>query len=189
MVDWSTNRVFRNMLFGKGYAWTWDAILFSAGGNDLISALSNGLLRSCASPTSFRDFIVPGALGDFERYFNDHFRYLVELRDHSELVANRTAPSLYHTYGYPAPRDARADGIFGPWLHKAFTDRIINIPSNYRVELSDYLMDELARMLRNQKDKYTNLTLMDSLAKVPFTRAALGSKGNNGDWLNEIHLN
>lgn len=50
-------------------------------------------------------------------------------------------------------------------------------------------MDELARMLRNQKDKYTNLTLMDSLAKVPFTRAALGSKGNNGDWLNEIHLN
>lgn len=189
MVDWSTNRVFHKLLFEKGFAWKWDAVLFSAGGNDLIAALNGGLLRSCASPTSFRDFIVPGALKNFEKYFNDHFRYLVELRNYSEIVENRSAPILYHTYGYPTARNAPADGVFGPWLYRAFTDKNINIPSNYWVDLSDYLINELARVLRNQNDLYANLVLIDSLAKVPFTRAAVGSNGNNCDWLNEIHLN
>jgi len=187
IVDWSTNKKFHKLLFEKYFAWKWDGIFFSAGGNDLIGGTGGGLLQPCANPTSFRDFIVPGSFDLFEKYFNDHFRYLVELRNYSEIAENRTIPIFYHTYGYPTPRNAPANGIFGPWLFDSFSKK--HIPTQYWKDLSDYLMDQLARILRNQKLIHGNLTLVDTLANVPLSLAAEGATGSSGDWLNEIHLN
>jgi lysophospholipase L1-like esterase len=187
IVDWSTSKKFYELLYKKNFAWEWDAVLLSAGGNDIVAAAGGGMLQPCANPASFRDFIVPGSMARFENYFNDHFRYLVELRNTSELQANRTIPILYHTYAYVTVRNAPAHKIIGPWLYKSFTGN--NIPTQYWKDLSDCLMDELATTLRKQKTIHPNLTVIDSLANVAFVRAAEGSTGDNGDWLNEIHLN
>ncbi|MDD5059067.1 MAG: hypothetical protein PHQ60_14455 [Sideroxydans sp.] len=187
MIDWSTSKKFHDLLYKKNFAWKWDAVLLSAGGNDIVAAAGGGMLQPCANPTSFRDFIIPGSMDIFETYFNDHFRYLVELRNNSELEANRTIPILYHTYAYVTVRNAPANKVFGPWLYNSFTSN--KIPTQYWKELSDCLMDELANTLRKQKTIHPNLTLIDSLANIPFVRAAEGSTGDSGDWLNEIHLN
>lgn len=188
MVDWTRNKNFPKLLSRKKFGWEWDGILLSAGGNDIIEAAlaPTGILQASASPTSFKDFIVSDAMTILENHLEKFSRYLVSLRDTSEIVANRTIPIFYHTYSYPTPRNAPAS-VSGPWLYKAFMQK--NIPTQYWNDLSDALMDELAELLRSFVSMDTNLRLVDTLANVQLTRALDGSTGSSGDWLNEIHLN
>jgi len=188
MVDWSKNFNFQKLLARKRFGWEWDGILLSAGGNDVIDAALSpqGILRSCANPKSVKDFIVSDALISLENHLKEYFGYLVSQRDSSEIVANRTIPVFYHTYGYPTPRNAPAS-VSGPWLYKAFKQK--NIPVQYWNELADALMDNLARMLRRFSGLGYNLKLVDTLKNVNLIRAGANDTGSSGDWLNEIHLN
>ena len=188
MVDWSRNINFPNLLAKKNFGWEWDGILLSAGGNDIIEAAlaPTGILQACANPASFEDFIVGDAMTILDNHLEEFFRYLVSLRDTSEIEKNRTIPIFYHTYGYPTPRNAPAS-VSGPWLYKAFMQK--NIPTQYWNALSDALMNELADLLRSFVNISTNLRLVDTLAQVQLNRASADSTGSSGDWLNEIHLN
>ncbi|MFZ5502626.1 MAG: SGNH/GDSL hydrolase family protein [Pseudomonadota bacterium] len=185
MVDWSKNQHFPKLLHDKKFGWAWDGILLSAGGNDIIDAALEpaGILQSCAQPGSYRDFINPAAWDAFKYYLEQYFRYFVALRDSSEIIGNRSIPILYHSYGYPTPRNAPAS-IAGPWLYRAFTQK--NIPESHWAALSDALMDDLAELLRDFRTTGTNLKLIDTLKYVALNRA---DATDNGDWLNEIHLN
>lgn len=189
MMDWSNNLNFPPLLAKRKFGWKWDGILLSAGGNDIIDAAlePTGILKACASPASFSDFIDNEAIDLLEAHLKEYFSYLVSLRDTSEIVANRTIPIYYHTYGYPTPRNAPASFGLGPWLHKAFRQK--SIPETYWNGLSDALMDKLAGILRRFSSLGANIQLVDTLASVPLVRASVGSTGSSGDWLNEIHLN
>lgn len=188
VVDWSKNHDFPKLLGRRNFGWEWDGVLLSAGGNDIIDAAleSIGILQTCTNPVGPRDFINSTSLALLEGYLRDYFGYLVKIRDTSEIPGNRAIPIYYHTYGYPTPRNAPAS-VSGPWLHKAFSQK--GIPEQYWPGLADALMDELAGMLRRFNNLGTNLNLVDTLRNVPLVRAATGSMGNSGDWLNEIHLN
>lgn len=188
MVDWCKNMNFPKLLAKERFGWEWDGILLSAGGNDIIEAAlaPNGILQACANPTSFQNFIVSGAMTILENHLKEYFRYLVSLRDTSEIAANRTIPIFYHTYGYPTPRNAPAS-VSGPWLYKAFIKK--GIPTQYWNDLADALMNELALMLRGFANLGTNLRLIDTLKNVNLNRASANDTGSSGDWLNEIHLN
>lgn len=188
MVDWTRNLNFPKLLARKNFAWKWDGILLSAGGNDIIDAALEpaGILQSCASPASYKDFIATNAMNILNDHLEIFFRYLVSVRDTSEIIENRFIPIFYHTYGYPTPRYAPAS-IAGPWLCKAFMQK--NIPPQYWNELSDAIMNELADLLRSFVNISSNLQLVDTLKYVNLIRAASGSTGDSGDWMNEIHLN
>lgn len=188
MVDWSTNFNFPKLLAKKSFGWEWDGVLLSAGGNDIIAAAleQTGILRTCANPSSFRDYIDDAAIATLAAHLRECFRNLVSVRDTSEIAANRTIPIYYHTYGYPTPRNAPAS-VSGPWLYKAFVQK--NIPTQYWNDLSNALMDKLAGILRDFLDLGANLKLIDTLSHVHPVRALVGSTGSSGDWLNEIHLN
>lgn len=188
MVDWTRNKNFPKLLARKNFGWEWDAILLSAGGNDIIEAAlaQTGILKAYTNQTSATDFIDNDAMSILEEHLRDYFRYLVSLRDTSEIAANRTIPIYYHTYGYPTPRNAPAFPS-GPWLYTAFNNK--KIPEPYWNNLSDALMDKLAGILRGFSGLGANLRLVDTLANVQLVRALEGSTGSSGDWLNEIHLN
>ena len=188
MVDWSKNFNFPKLLARKKFGWEWDGILLSAGGNDIIDAAlaQTGILKAYANQTSATDFIDNDAMSILEEHLRDYFRYLVSLRDTSEIAANRTIPIYYHTYGYPTPRNAPAFPS-GPWLYTAFNNK--KIPDPYWNNLSDALMDKPAGILRGFSGLGANLRLVDTLANVQLVRALEGSTGSSGDWLNEIHLN
>jgi hypothetical protein len=188
MVDWGKNLNFPKLLANKKFGWEWDGIMLSAGGNDIIDAAlePTGILQACPNPSNFKDFIVKDAMTVLENHLKDNFRYLVGMRDTSEIATNRTIPIFYHTYGYPTPRNAPAS-VSGPWLYKAFKQK--NIPAYYWNELADCLMDNLAEMLRGFSKIGTNLQLVDTLKNVNLVRANSSDTGNSGDWLNEIHLN
>ena len=188
MVDWSRNLNFPKLLAERNFAWKWDGILLSAGGNDMINAALSpaGILRERARASSFQDFIVNRAMTVLETHLREYFRYFVALRDTSTIAANRTIPIYYHSYGYPTARNAPAS-VVGPWLYTAYMQK--HIPSQYWDALTHALMNRLAKILDGFRNLGSNLHLVDTLENVEFKPALENTAGSSGDWLNEIHLN
>lgn len=179
----------------------WDLLLLSAGGNDLIDALTEDL-----------NYVVDGITlsiiqshaddGNFESYINeDHLNLLIEflLGKYKELfeyvgtTENKEVPIIIHTYDYPTPRDAAAK-IFGfkakgPWLYEALKTKK-NVPEKYWINISDYIFkrmaDALLTLTAPNKPDVANVYVVktyDTLLR------ANSVSGESYDWLNEIHPN
>ncbi len=189
MVDWTANLKFPQLLHDKKFGWEWDGVMLSAGGNDVIDAALSpaGILKKCANPTGYMDFIDDSAMNILKDHLKIFFQYLVNVRDTSEIVKNRSIPIYYHTYGHMTPRNAPASFGVGPWLYTALTQK--NIPAQYWQQVADAIIDELGGLLRSFTTLSANLKLVDTLANVVLTPASPDSTGSSGDWLNEIHLN
>ena len=191
---------FRQLVAGN-VSWRWDAILLSAGGNDLIEATG-------AAPDSPRHLRLlrtqaewgPSALGaarylsaegwqTFSDYFRANLDAIFRLRDSKHSAdGNIGRPLCMHTYAYPTPRPSGAGLGQGPWLMPAL--QAYAIPEADWPAVARQLLDQLADlMLACAADaaRYPALHVFDTraLAIVP---AAPGSTGISGDWANEIHL-
>jgi hypothetical protein len=190
IVDWRDNRDFVNLLSAPGFAYKWDAVLLSAGGNDLVdAALSpNGIVQRPTGTTArVESCINQSSLDAFECYMRANLASVVELRD-SPDSPNKGIPIFIHTYDYPTARPAPAKllgavGVSGPWLHKAYTHH--QVPGEVWASLTDHLMDRLATVLNGLN--LPNVTVIDTRGTLD--RAVTGDPGNSGDWLNEIHAN
>lgn len=190
IVDWRRNVPFVNLLSRRNFAYQWDAVLLSAGGNDLIDAAlaSDGILRTpTQDPTTVDDCINAENLEKFERYLRLNLESVIELRD-APGSPNHDVPIVIHTYDYPTARPAPAKffgtaGVSGPWLHPAYTDHVI--PKDVWVALTDHLIDRLAGVLTGLN--LPNVTVIDTRGILD--RADAAATGDSGDWLNEIHAN
>lgn len=190
---------FVNLLAGR-IAHTWDAILISGGGNDLIDAAqvapqhppSKRLLLTPAerpaSPAGGDDYISAAGWRTFEAYLRPVFDALVRLRDKG---INRRRPMLFHTYAPTTPRPAGAGMGIGPWLEPSM--RRFQVPEGDWRAVSNALMDRLADLLQRaiaqhlQSDPAANLHLVDTRV-APLVQAHTGDTGSAGDFVNEIHL-
>lgn len=197
LVDTVKDSAWLRLLNDTSDDWHWDALFYSAGGNDLIGALqatavdskqpTNRLLLTKTEwdmtlPPATRYISEPGW-----RAFTDHMTYwfnrLVELRD-SPKSAARGAPLFIHTYNQPTPRNAPAvASLAGPWLFPAL--RAYEIPSDDWDALADELIARLSAFLRGFAT-LPNVFVFDSSA-VPLARARQQEQGADGDWQNEIH--
>lgn len=190
IVDWRRNSPFVNLLSRKSFAYRWDAVLLSAGGNDIIDAAlaRDGILRRpTLDPADVEDCINAANLARFEQYLRLNVESVVELRDAPESP-NQGIPMVIHTYDYPTARPAPArllgtSGISGPWLYRAYTEH--GIPEDVWVALTDHLIDRLAIVLTSLN--LPGVTVVDTRGTLD--RAAPGNTGDSGDWLNEIHAN
>jgi len=188
MVDWRDNPPFVKLLAEKNFARKWDAVLLSAGGNDLIDAAlaQPGILcRPTIVGARAEDYIDPTGWKRFARYLQAHFEAIAALRDRPGSP-NKGIPLITHTYDYPTARNApaRALGVadvLGPWLYKAYTR--LAIPEGVWIALTDLLMDRLAELVLGLKLR--GLIVIDTRGTLQ--RAALNTTGEDGDWLNEIH--
>ena len=168
----------------------WDAIVLSAGGNDLIDKAHTLILsepdRQNITINDVSDYCDRSALDHFLHNIDSHYRRLAKVR------GNQDIPIVIHTYDYPTPRNSPAYffGVarFGPWLYKVMIDA--KIPKKDWVILSDYLFDKLADKilsLSKGQNKIPNFHAVDT--RNTLVRAKLGATGNSGDWFNEIHPN
>lgn len=190
IVEWRQNRPFVKLLSERKFAQKWDGVLLSAGGNDLIDAAisRDGILRR-PSPTATTagECIHDENLELLKRHLSFHLEQIIELRD-ARKSPNQGIPVFLHTYDYPTARPAPAKlvgvvGVSGPWLHRAYTEH--HIPDALWSPLTEHLIDWLARLL--QELKLPNVTVIDTRGTLE--RAAAGTTGDSGDWLNEIHAN
>ena len=184
----ASNRDLKKMLTDR-FGYRWHAIMLSAGGNDLMDRASL-LLRNFGSGSSDpKDYVVAAELASFIADVQQGYRTIVGLRDSSQS-ANNGVPIVAHCYDYPTPRNSPARffavGLLGPWLHKAFNEKLID--ETMRVAVTDYLVDALADgidALASGPGALPNFHFVDTRGTLE--RAAVGSTGLSGDWLNEIH--
>lgn len=204
MVEWKQDTGFSRLLAGT-FAYHWDGILLSGGGNDLIAAA--GVLPRDANgepvPPGSRLLLNPGEWGPSSngagRYLSDsgwatfashlapQFDDVVALRD---TDINKDVPLFCHAYAYPMPRNAPASELFhmGPWLYPAVV--AYKIPVSDWLAVATELIDRLAALLRKIVDDLNrpgdrHIYLIDTHKAL--TPAQAGTTGPSNDWDNEIH--
>lgn len=193
---------FQHLWFGDR-ATRWDAILLSAGGNDLIDAVQVVPAGAAAADPSLRLLLKPAEWGPasagaarflsdagwqrFSNYLRANFDEIVAMRD-AEGSLSRGVPIFTHSYAVATPRDAPS-GAHGPWLYPAM--RLYQLPVTEWINISRTLMLRLATLLAEiaaDPVRYPNLHVFDSARLVDIEPAHLGDTGISGDWVNEIHL-
>jgi hypothetical protein len=175
----------------------WDAILLSAGGNDLIDAMQAPptspphlrLLRTQAEwgPASQGGarYISEAGMQTFATYLGANLDALLALRDRGRAAGR---PVCMHTYAVPTPGPAGAGLGIGPWLMPALVE--YGIPKEEWRGVAAALLGELATLLKGfaaDQGRFPGLDVFDTLS-IPIEPARLDSDGASGDWINEIHL-
>ena len=187
MGDSATNPGLGFELRGASY----DGILLSGGGNDLIDALAAPggagpiIARPAAgAPDQPASYVNRPALDDLVNDIVQGYRHIIEQRAQS---ANRDTPIFLHTYDYPTARDAKATfmgkGASGPWLIKAM--RAARVPLEHYVAITKIVYDTMADGLLALDDPPNRVHTVDT--RNVLIPAKLGTKAVSGDWINEIH--
>lgn len=200
MTDLQADPRFVQLISGN-VASRWDAILLSAGGNDLIDAagtkpsapLHLRLLRTAAEWGPAADgparYLSETGWQTFSGYFRANLALLVQLRDRKAGEnGNRGRPLCLHTYARPTPRPSGAGAGQGPWLMPAMV--AYGIPTADWIALARLLLDRLAELMlacAADSTQFPAVHVFDTRA-LPIQPAVLGAGGESGDWLNEIHL-
>lgn len=207
MVDGVNDPYFDRLLRRKPYASFWEAILISAGGNDLIDAAQVPPRRADGTPIPQDQRLLlqpgeaPAGTAGAARYISEAgcarlASYLVA--NFGELVARREQgpskgrPIIAHTYAMPTVRPSGTVGSPNGWLFPAMQQ--CGIPDADRQAVCDELFQRLRALLLSL-DETSGLPLalpavrvFDSAALAPIVPAAPGTSGFSGDWVNEIHL-
>ncbi|MBN8489020.1 MAG: hypothetical protein J0M20_15015 [Burkholderiales bacterium] len=204
MAEGARDRDFDRLLRQPGYARYWEAILLSAGGNDLIAAAEHRPVWQDGTPAawSHRLMLTPAEAAQQHAGVSGPQRYisepgwaalaaylragLADIVQRRDQGASAGRPLVLHTYAAPVVRPAGVLGN-GGWLWPAMT--AYGIPVSERQGLSDELFGRLRQLWLDVATTLPHVHVFDSAALTTLVPAAPGSTGNSGDWSNEIHLN
>jgi len=188
MSQMTSNKEFARRLAHPNWASDWDAILLSAGGNDLVNKVDNLVVQSPGADTPIKDCIDPEELVLFRARIRRGMEEIVALRDAPGSV-NAGKPIIAHTYDYPTARPAPGNFLFvpvtQPWLMPNFVER--EVPTVLWPALARHLLDLLGEVLLELEGELPAFHVVDTRGTLE--PAAEGARGNSGDWLNEIHPN
>jgi hypothetical protein len=177
---------------------SFQAILLSAGGNDLknvfadlyaTKALVNEGFASPFQPKNLDRLAQPASYAEFFQDVIQNIGRFVDLRDSAKDEVTRAAPIFVHGYDYVQPRPASAQ-LFagsrigkGPWLHPSL--KAAGLSDAQMRAAADAVVDEMNGQLRQVIAKLANVHIIDQRGLL--TPAAPNTTGANADWLDEIH--
>ena len=209
IADGLRDPYFDRLLRQPNFARFWEAILISAGGNDLIDAAqvppvdADGLpiapdrrllltpaeAQAGGDPADPDHFISSPGWDTLAGYLKANFAALVQRRDQGPS-ANR--PLFVHTYAVPTVRPAGTIGAPNGWLFPAFERA--GIPPAARQPTCDRLFGRLRQLLTSldagsgTADALPHVHVFDSAALPEISAALPDTTGSSNDWVNEIHL-
>jgi hypothetical protein len=170
-----------------------DALLFSASGNDFIDAAldpgsGNGLLNGVhgAPPdlTADQCYNVQAVTDLVTNVIDPKFDAIYRRVRNSR---NPDLPILLNCYHLPVARPAPAFPGGHAWLSRAYEKN--GIPESLWPEVTERIFIDLAGTVRGwASDDRVGLHVVPTTT-VPLVPAAPDSTGSSGDWLNEIHPN
>jgi hypothetical protein len=214
MVDGISDDDFDRALWnrtGGNFASFWEAILLSAGGNDLIVAAEvPPVLNGQPVPDDKRLFLTaaeaaalprpPGPPGPLRRISDRGWKTLTDhlfanfeiLLERKNLGPSQPSPLILHTYAMPAARPSGTGSSPHGWLYPAMQAYGI-APAEMQP-----VCTELFTRLRNfllsldqasgQPQSLQQVHVFDSAGLTDIVPATPGAPGISGDWVNEIHL-
>jgi hypothetical protein len=167
----------------------YDAIFFSAGGNDYIDAAKDpkageGILNSFVNggkPADGASCVNWSAVGDLRlKYLTPCFAAIYDLVQGSQ---NKGVPILVNSYDVPVARNAPA--IRSAWLYEAYTKN--HIPPALWPDVTQSIFDSIGDELASWTVARPSVSLVPTRGVL--TPADPMSTGESGDWINEIHPN
>lgn len=173
------------------FAWKFDAILLSAGGNDFIDAARDpdagqGILKNLANgplPGIGRDCLERNAVNDLTtRYLNPGFSAL-----YNEIQSSRHAgtPIFLNSYDTPTARNAPVFSGGRSWLFESYVKN--SIPPHLWEDLTKSIFEEVEKAISGWTKGRSGLHRVPTNGTL--FAADPGTTGNDRDWLNEIHPN
>lgn len=211
IVDGINDANFDRMLRKRNFDSFWEAIIVSAGGNDLIDAAQLPVRDKQGQPTPTSDRILltseeaalinPQASGGaahisqpgwdrLEGFLLANFQALVSRREQGQSAGR---PLLLHTYSTPTVWCKGTLGSKRGWLFAAFEDAAIPLPA--RQPLADELFGRLRRLLLSldadsgHANALPAVHVFDSASLVTLVKPDPTATTASGDWVNEIHPN
>ncbi len=164
-----------------------DALLLSAGGNDLknlvaaqIRAMPAGQKDTLRRASAFED-VIKGIVKDVTSW--------VRLVRSANQGRNESTPILTHGYDYLQPRSAKAEAIvginlgLGPWLYPVAHEA--GFSASEMRSLADALIDELNHQFQTEIARLENVVVLDHRGLL--TPASPGDSARTQHWLDEIH--
>jgi hypothetical protein len=113
------------------------------------------------------------------------YQRIIAMRDTSD--ANAHTPIVHYTYDYPTPRNAKATfmdhSVRGPWLLPAMQAAFV--PEALYQAVTEVVFNALAEALLSLHQPHNGVHVVNTRNTI--ARAALGTTGLSGDWINEIH--
>ena len=173
------------------FAWKFDALLFSAGGNDFIDAARDpgpglGILRlvtADAPAGDAADCFRPDAVATLVTEFLDpNFK---KLYDTVRASRHDDIPIFLNSYDIPTARNAPAIPGRKAWLFEAYTRN--QTPPDLWEEVTERIFIDVEATVEGwtqDRDRIFRVPTVGTLAP-----ATPGMPGSSGDWLNEIHPN
>lgn len=188
MSSISANPNLKRLIAEKKYLTKWDAIFLSGGGNDLIDLVDQIICTpSVGAGKHMLDYINAIELTNMRLRVQQGYYRIARLREGSP---NADTPIVTHVYDYPTPRNAKAKflglKVFGPWIYPALKGN--DVPEEFWISLTDYIFESLASAIVELAFKIDNFHVVTATRET-LVRARIGSTGEDGDWLNEIHPN
>lgn len=193
MSDTTSDAFFDRLLRVPNFASFWEAILISAGGNDMIDAAGVPphvppgdrllLTPAEAAGTEPEDYVSDAGWDRLETYLRHNFAELAKRRDEGPSAGR---PIFIHTYALPTVRPSGIPGRSSGWLLPSF--EAFGIPQAVRQGVSDVLFERLRQLLLDVGRTLPHVHVFDSAGLPDLVPAEPGSTGASGDWVNEIHL-
>jgi hypothetical protein len=189
MADICSNSALRSML-STTHGYSWDAILLSGGGNDVIDNAGT-IVKPSAVPQPdnlpVAGYVDDAALQATLAAIRTGYQAIVALRDSPNSPAVGV-PIVTHRYDLATPRNSPATFLVirkGPWLYPAMLAG--RIPAARWNDVSDYIIGALGDCLAGLELTLPNFHAVSSQGTL--RRAAPGTTSNSNDWDNEIHPN
>jgi hypothetical protein len=155
-----------------------DALLLSAGGNDIVSDELGNFLNKKTNGNAWQSAINLGTLTTVLDDIVAGYARLLDARD----TLRPKCMVFAHSYCYFQPTGRKATGPFGllksgPWMRPVLTKKGIDPDSEGR-ELARYLVDELHARLKALAAVRSRFVVIDHRATLP---------GDDLHWADEIH--
>ncbi|CAK0744667.1 SGNH hydrolase-type esterase domain-containing protein [Gammaproteobacteria bacterium] len=181
-----SNPTLHQLISEEEFSTKWDAIFISGGGNDLIDLASQIICTpSNGAGKHMLDYINGIELANLRLLVQQGFIRIAKLREGGK---NFQTPIVTHVYDYPTPRNAKAKflglNVRGPWIYPALKQN--QVPEEFWISLTDYMFETLATSIVELSYKIDNFYVVSGTRETLIS-ARLGSTGEDGDWLNEIH--
>ena len=206
MVDRRADGHCERLLHHRRLARYWDAVLLSAGGNDLIAAAAVPLADGDGAPTpaSLRllhsidevgparaaaDWVSEAGWALLAEHLRASFAAFVAWRDQGPSAGR---PLLLHTYATPVARPSGAGLALQGWLYPTLLR--YGVPAAWQQPLTELLFERLRHLLlgfdeaSGAPDATPGVHVFDSATQVALVPASPDDAGPSGDWVNEIHL-
>jgi hypothetical protein len=155
-----------------------DALLLSAGGNDLVSGALAKVLNKKTNGTSWQSAVKLATLTTVLDEIVAAYERLLDARD----TLRPKCVVVAHSYCYFQPTGRKATGPFGllkagPWMRPVLVAKGID-PDTEGREVARYLVDELHARLKSVAAARPRFQLVDMRAALPV---------DNVHWADEIH--